>query len=166
MSKKTKDEFENIVKDILENDKFKELDNELHHGITRYGHSYRVAKATYKCCKFFKDKKIKEVTRAALLHDFYLDRDFSFERPKQILKSHPSVALINAKQNFAINDLEANIIKSHMFPLAGVMPKYKESWLVTLVDKSVAIYEMYRYKFKLIINIWAIFLFNIITLNR
>ena len=64
------------------------------------------------------------------------------------------------------NDLEANIIKLHMFPLAGVMPKYKESWLVTLVDKSVAIYEMYRYKFKLIINIWAIFLFNIITLNR
>ena len=38
MSKKNKDEFLKIINDIENNNKFKELDNELHHGITRYGH--------------------------------------------------------------------------------------------------------------------------------
>ncbi len=165
MTKKNKDEFLTIVDDILNNDKFRELDNELHHGITRYGHSYRVAKATYKVSKFFK-MNYKKATRGALLHDFYLDREFNLETSKQILANHPNVALINAKQNFKISNLEANIIKSHMFPLNGVMPKYKESWVVTTVDKGVAIYEMYRFKFKLIINFWAIFIFNMITLNK
>ncbi len=165
MTKKNKDEFLTIVNDILNNNKFRELDNELHHGITRYGHSYRVAKATFKICKTLK-MNYKKATRGALLHDFYLDREFNLETSKQILANHPNVALINAKQNFKISNLEANIIKSHMFPLNGVIPKYKESWVVTLVDKGVAIYEMYRFKFKMIINIWAIFLFNIITLNK
>ena len=165
MSKKNKDEFLRITHDIINNYKFKELDNDFHHGITRFGHSFRVAKATYRCCKFLKLDYIK-ATRAALLHDFYLDREFSVERPKQILSAHPNVALINAKKYFNLTDKEANIIKSHMFPLNGVVPKYKESWVVSAVDKGVALYEMYRYKFKLVINIWAIFLFNVITLNK
>ena len=37
---------------------------------------------------------------------------------------------------------------------------------VSLIDKSVAVYELYRFKFKMVINIWAIFLFNVITLNK
>ena len=149
MSKKNKDEFLKIINDIENNNKFKELDNELHHGITRYGHSYRVAKATYKLSKTLKMNYI-DATRAALLHDFYLDSDFSIEKSTKILSIHPNVALI----------------KSHMFPLNGVRPKYKESWLVSLIDKSVAVYELYRFKFKMVINIWAIFLFNVITLNK
>ena len=165
MSKKNKDEFLKIINDIENNNKFKELDNELHHGITRYGHSYRVAKATYKLSKTLKMNYI-DATRAALLHDFYLDSDFSIEKSTKILSIHPNVALINAKKYFEINDMQANIIKSHMFPLNGVRPKYKESWLVSLIDKSVAVYELYRFKFKMVINIWAIFLFNVITLNR
>ena len=135
MSKKNKDEFLKIINDIENNNKFKELDNELHHGITRYGHSYRVAKATYKLSKTLKMNYI-EATRAALLHDFYLDSDFSIEKSTKILSIHPNVALVNAKKYFEINDMQANIIKSHMFPLNGVRPKYKESWLVSLIDKS------------------------------
>ncbi len=166
MTKSNKEEFLKITNDIMNNNKFRELDNELHHGITRFGHSCRVAKATYKCCKFLK-LDYEQATRAALLHDFYLDQEFVLESPKQILSAHPNVALINAKKYFDISEKEANIIKSHMFPLnSATLPKYKESWVVTAVDKGVAIYEMYRYKFKLIINIWAIFLFNIITLNK
>ena len=165
MSKKNKDEFLNITQDIMNNDKFRELDNEIHHGITRFGHSYRVAKVTYKCCKFLR-LDYKKATRAALLHDFYLDREFVLEKPKQIFAIHPNLALVNARKYFDLSDKEANIIKAHMFPLNHTMPKYKESWVVTAVDKGVAIYEMYRYKFKLAVNFWTIFLFNVITLNK
>lgn len=165
MSKKNKDEFLSIINDIINNDKFKELDNELHHGITRYGHSCRVAKASYKLSKTF-HMDYQKITRAALLHDFYLDSDFNEEKPKERLSLHPSKALVNAKKYFDLDDIQANIIETHMFPLCDSMPKYKESWLVSAVDKGVALYEMYRFKFKLIVNIWAIFLFNIITLNK
>ena len=165
MSKKSKSEFKKLTINIINNDKFKELDNELHHGITRFGHSYRVAKWTYKVCKLL-HWNYQSATKAALLHDFYVDDDFKGIKPSKILAIHPDMALKNAKKAFEINELESNIIKSHMFPLSKNLPKYKESWIVSLIDKGVAIYEMYRYKFSLVINIWVIFLFNFITLNN
>ena len=51
MSLKNKSEFNEIVEDIINNEKFIKLDDELHHGITRYKHSYSVDKCTYKVCK-------------------------------------------------------------------------------------------------------------------
>ena len=47
VSSTKKEEFEILIKDIENNNNFKELDNEFHHGISRYGHSYRVAKGVY-----------------------------------------------------------------------------------------------------------------------
>ena len=35
-----------------------------------------------------------------------------------------------------------------MFPLGDVRPNCKESWIVSSVDKSVALYECARFKFK------------------
>ncbi len=165
MSLKNNDEFFKINQDILNNEKFRKLDCELHHGITRFGHSQRVAKCTFRICKKL-HLDYEKATRAALLHDFYLDEDFTIEKQRQILSAHPNVALINAKHYFEINDMQANIIKAHMFPLNGVLPKYKESWVVTFVDKGVALYEMYRFKASLAINVLMIFVFNMITLNR
>ena len=43
---------------------------------------------------------------------------------------------------------EKNIIKAHMFPMYTTVPRYKESILVSLVDKIVAIYE-FSHKFKI-----------------
>lgn len=165
MLKRNKIEFHNIIKDILDNEEFQKLDGQLHHGITRYGHSLRVAKGTYKICKKLK-MDYKLATRAALLHDFYLDDSFGDEKAKKIFAIHPNVALENAKKYFDINEMQANVIQAHMFPCNKVLPRYKESWIVTCVDKGVALYEMYRFKANLAINVLIVFLFNIITLNR
>ncbi len=162
MAKKTSDKFEDVVSDILKNEEFNKLKTQLHHGITRYEHSLRVAKVTYKISKRLKMKHTKEITRAALLHDFYMDDELHNETPKDRLHLHPALADANAKKHFNINDLQSNIIKSHMFPLQGDKPKYKESWLVTLVDKSVATYEMPRFKLSGAISVYILFLFNII----
>jgi len=165
MSRAEKIDFDHIVKDILKNEDFKKLDTELHHGITRYNHSLRVAKATYKCSKAL-GLDYKEATRAALMHDFFINEQFDGVSTKEVLKNHPSQAVENAKINFCISDLQENIIKSHMFPLGGELPKYKESWVVTMMDKSVALYEMYRFKTSLYVNIFAIFVFNMITMQK
>ena len=165
MKKLNKTEFEDIINDILINNKFKELDSELHHGISRMGHCLRVAKGTYKLTKKL-NLNYKSATRAALMHDFYLDDELETKNSFTALFDHPSKALETASKYYNLTSLESNIIESHMFPFGYKMPKHAESWIVTLVDKSVAVYEMYRYKLSLKLGIYLIFIFNMITVQR
>lgn len=166
MTTHQKEEFNSLIGDITSNKKFKSLNKELHHGITRYDHSMRVAKWTYKVCNFFHLKKKEEVTRAALLHDFYVDKDLVSNRGYEKLGEHPSVALKNSLKYYELNEMQQDIIKSHMFPCTTRIPKYKESWLVSGVDKAVSTYEMLRFKSALYAGIYLLFLFEIIRLPR
>jgi len=158
-------EFQKIVQDILEHDQFQALDNELHHGISRYGHSLRVAKATYQISKKL-NWDYERVTRAALLHDFFLNYQLENYNIAETWCFHPMVALENSKKYFDLDARQENMIVSHMFPSSKVMPKYKESWLVSFVDKGVSFYEMYRFKASLVLGVWTIFLFNMLTLQK
>ena len=56
---------------------------------------------------------------------------------------HPKIALFNARKDYDINELEADIIARHMFPLTFTPPKYKESIIVCLVDKVLSTYEVF-----------------------
>lgn len=165
MKKSSKNEFETIVNDILINNKFKELDKEMHHGISRMGHCLRVAKGTYNVTKKLK-LNYKSATRAALMHDFYLTEELETKNCFTALSDHPQKAFETASEFYNLSSLEANIIKSHMFPLGRTFPRHAESWIVTLVDKSVAFYEMYRYKLSLKLGIYLIFAFNMLTVQR
>ena len=164
MSSKNKRDFKNIIKNVIETDKFKELKDEFRHGSTRYEHSLRVAKITYRCTKALK-LDYKSATKAALLHDFYFDSDFGGLSMNKLL-THASIALKNAKTTYDLNKKEENIIASHMFPLCLVSPKYIESWIVSTIDKFVALYEGYRFNLSLIFSVWTIFLFNMLTIQR
>lgn len=158
--------FENLTNDIISNKDFKQLKHELHHGITRYEHSYRVAKWTYKICKLFSMKNINTTTRAALLHDFYTNEDLKGNSSVKKLAIHPNVALNNALKYYQLDEIGQDIIKTHMFPCNLDIPSYKESWLVSSVDKIVGTYEMLRFKTVLYIGIYLIFLFELIKLPR
>ena len=167
MIKRSKQDFEKTCNDILTNDKFNALKHELHHGISRYDHSLRVARLTYRFTRFLHMKNAEVATRAALLHDFYVDGDFNTEKSGvSKLTSHAQIAAKNAKEYYEIGKLEENIIKSHMFPMKGELPKYKESWVVSTMDKTAAVYEMCCFKFGLAINILLLFVFNLITIQR
>ena len=160
------EDFNSLIEDITKNNKFKILNKELHHGISRYDHSMRVAKWTYKVCNFFHMTETNKITRAALLHDFYTDTDLVSETGHEKLGEHPSVALENSLKYFKLDKIQQDIIKSHMFPCTKVIPKYKESWLVSGVDKAVSTYEMLRFKSALYAGIYLLFLFEIIRLPR
>ena len=139
MKKYTNKEFNDICKDILELDEFDKLKNCDHHGITRHNHSMRVSYYTYKITKKL-HLNYKSATRAALLHDFFIDevRDLN---GLQRLQKHPLYALENSKKYFELSKLEEDIIIKHMFPVTFRPPKYLESWIVDLVDDVSAIYE-------------------------
>ncbi len=165
MTKKEKQEYNDLVKDIMNNPNFKELDNETHHGISRLGHSERVAKGVYTMTKRLHFRYI-EATRAALLHDFYFNYQLEENGDVKNLVEHPSVSLLNASKYYTLSPLEKNMIEAHMFPLSKVMPKYKESFCVTLVDKVVALYEQYRYKASMKLGVYLLFILNMITIQK
>lgn len=153
-------EFNNIINDILKNDEVISLRYEYHHGISRLDHSLSVAKLTYNICKLFKIDTIKDTTRAALLHDFF----HSFEDSS--FKGHPTIALKNAKRVFDVNKMQEDIIYNHMFPATLRIPKYKETWIVSLSDKLIAIKECTKYKIPMKIGATFLFLFNFMIIQR
>ncbi len=154
-------EFNNIISDIIKSDKFITLKDENHHGISRLEHSLNVSKVAYRLSRKFKLKKIKDITRAALLHDLYNDDELIGEIS---LIAHSKKASENALQYFNVNKRQLNAINAHMFPLSKTLPKYTESWMVTLSDKIVAIYEMLRYKAPLKCGTFMVLLINILYL--
>ena len=166
--------FDDIAKDILDNKKYCKLANETHHGITRMSHSMRVARNTYKLAKKLHLNYVA-ATRAALLHDFFLNEEFGSNLGWVQGIIHPSIALQNAKGEFDLSDKECNAIAAHMFPMCATLPRYKESWVITIVDKGVAIYEYFTFKFNYtrftrqvasVVTIAGLFLFNVLTMGR
>ena len=131
--------FEYISKDILKNRKFQRIASESHHGITRMEHSLRVARFVYKISKKLNLDYVS-ATRAAILHDFFTNEEFGENHGLIQGVVHPHIALQNASGEFELNDIEKNAIEAHMYPLCCIMPKYKESWVLTATDKIVAIF--------------------------
>lgn len=155
-------DFDSIAKDIIEKEKFQSLKNDPHHGLTRYIHTMHVAKNTYRVAKLLKMDYIS-ATRGALLHDYFNDEDYKSTKGVKKYSMHPTIALNNARREYALNQKEENIIISHMYPFGKTKPKYKESWLVTLVDKQVAIKECSLYKWKEQLAVITIALTNLIN---
>ena len=158
-------EFETIVQDILENEEFNKTKYIEHHGVTRYEHLYRVAYTSYKISKKL-HFKYEEVARAALLHDFFFSDELRSRKEKFLSTFiHPKWALKNSKKYFELSKLEENIIESHMFPINPKLPKHKESFLVSMVDKVVAAYEFslkFKVKFKYVTNVLILVLFGVV----
>lgn len=135
-------EYNSIVNDILSNREFKKLEGFPHHSTNRLEHSKRVSFYAYKICKRFNLDYVS-AARGGLLHDFFLN---SYERGNcnKLLLNHPMVALYNSKKHFKLNEKEMDIILSHMFPVnIKFKPKYKESYVITFVDKLSCVYERF-----------------------
>lgn len=135
-------EYLKIVNDILENEEFKKMGQIIHHGANRLDHSIRVSYCSYLMAKFFK-LDVMQVSRAALLHDFFFEDNEELKGKNRALTllKHPEYALENAKKHFNISELEEDIILTHMFPIGPRIPKYFESWMVDIVDDFASVYE-------------------------
>ena len=151
------------ISDILENNEFKKLDTIGHHGISRYDHSIRVSYYSYKIAKLLK-LDYKTTARAGLLHDFFLSNEDRTLKDRFLSTfTHPKYALENANEHFELDNLGKNIIESHMFPIYKKLPKYSESWIVSLVDKTSAVYEFSNFvskKFAYTANLFILLFIN------
>lgn len=137
--------FLDIIRDIIDHPAFGRLKEYGHHDATIYHHVRRVAYISYRICRKW-NLDYRSAARGALLHDFFLyDWRTGRDRPyhgKLHGFLHSRVALRNALKHFDVNPIERDIILRHMWPLTLIPPRYRESFIVTFVDKWVASREL------------------------
>lgn len=138
-------EYCKIIDELLMTDLVKALGTYVHHRyFTRLEHSLSVSYKSYLLAKRFGLDYVA-CARAGLLHDLFLynrgEVDFSEYRFGH-LTNHPVIALKNAEKITDLTDKERDIILKHMFLITWKFPKYKESWVVTYVDKLCSVKEL------------------------
>jgi uncharacterized protein len=157
---KDDNEYYLIINQILDNDEFKKVGECIHHGTTRLEHSLRVSYYSYKITKKL-NWDYKSTARAGLMHDFFYNKNggMTVDGIKSTF-THNKVALNNSLKYFDLNYKEKDIIEKHMFPINIKPPRYKESFVVSIVDKIVGFKE-FNIKFKNKALIWLILLLRI-----
>ena len=135
-------EFMDCISDLLELEGVQKLSEYFQHcSTTRLQHSINVAYHSYRICKFL-HFDYKSAARAGLLHDLFY-YDWTTEKtPERHTFYHPKEALKNALEMTDINAIEADAIVMHMWPRCFGIPRYKESYVITVTDKYCAVMEV------------------------
>lgn len=136
-------EYLDIVKDLIINETVLKMKKyRQHFNVNCFDHCLFVSYNSYLICKKHKLDYIS-VARAGLLHDLFL---YDWRKRQDGRKgyhafTHGKTALENAMKITNLNDKEKDIIKKHMWPVTLEIPKYKETFIITLVDKYFAMVE-------------------------
>lgn len=142
-------EFENIIKDLIDNSTVQEMKNYMQHCDTScFDHCKNVAYYSFILCKKL-NLDYTSAARGGMLHDLFL---YNWRKSQRIVELdglhafvHPKIALRNSLKLFNLNDIEKDVILKHMWPLTLKFPRYIESFIITFVDKFCAIKETLDY---------------------
>ncbi|GKX29702.1 HD family hydrolase [Vallitalea longa] len=136
-------EYKEYISELFKHPNVKLMQSFIQHSdVSTLNHCLSVSYMSFRICKRLK-LDCRAGARGGLLHDFYL-YDWHETKPNEGKHGfvHPRIALKNANKFFKLNNREQDIIIKHMFPLTPKIPRYAESWVVTLVDKYIAIKEI------------------------
>ncbi len=157
------DEWFKYVEEILLSDEFQK--RKLfphHHNISVWDHSILVSFRAFIMAKIF-NANVRNTAIAGLLHDFYpwswqynkdledLDEGIYLSEvytKHPLFKMHGFTHASAAAENYVkyFPHLEDKIItdsiKRHMFPLNIIPPRYKEGFIITMVDKIDSVHEL------------------------
>ena len=132
-----------IISDLLKQEKVQEMKlYRQHYNINFFEHCLFVSYNTYLICKKHHLDYIS-AARAGLLHDLFLYDWRKRENGRKGLHAftHGRTAYEQASTFVKLNEKEKDIIVKHMWPVTLALPKYRETFIVTLVDKYFAIAE-------------------------
>ena len=140
-------QFWNLVEKLINESELISTSAFIQHGNTTVLlHSIAVAYYSYLIASALRRDSFKsELITGALFHDYFL-YDWHIRDKSHRLHGfyHPKKALENTQKIINLTDREQNIICRHMFPLTLIPPKYFESVLVCMVDKSCSVYETFK----------------------
>lgn len=142
-------EYMSCVWDIIDNDKIQKMDNYVQHCQTsRLQHSINVSYYSFLICRFL-GWDYRSAARAGLMHDlFFYDWRITKHIRSNHASWHPKIAYDNAQKICELNKIEKDAILKHMWPCTLVPPRYKESYVVTFVDKICALCEVTGKRFE------------------
>lgn len=132
--------------ELLASPAVQQMDDFIQHGNTTcLEHCIAVAFVSFLLCRWLHiSRNYRSLIRGALLHDLFLydwhDRSGGH---KYHGFTHPGVALINARQHFTLDPIEADIIKKHMWPLTPALPRHREAFVVSMADKFCSVAEVF-----------------------
>ncbi|WP_225047620.1 HD domain-containing protein [Lacticaseibacillus kribbianus] len=136
-------EYMALVQDLLDQPAVQKLaDYTQHHYSNRLEHCISVSYQSYLLGKKW-HLNVRALARAGLLHDlFYYDwRTTKFDLGTHAY-IHPRIALRNAEKLTDLTPMEKDIIIKHMWGATLGLPKYRESFVVSLVDDYAAVDEV------------------------
>ena len=139
-------EFMENVNPIIIYEKVQRMKQFIQHGNTScFEHCYMASYYTYFICKKL-HLDYKSASKAAMLHDFFL-YNWRIKEDYHRLHAftHGKMACKNACLEFDLNDKEKEMITKHMWPITVIPPKYKETYILTLVDKYCTMEELFVY---------------------
>ncbi len=115
---------------------------EQHLDIDRLQHITSVAYLSFLACRRL-GLDYRTASRGAILHDlFYYDWREKDASHRLHGYRHPGFALKNARELCALSKKEEDIIIKHMWPLTPLLPRYPESFVVSMADKYCAAWEL------------------------
>ena len=118
-------EFQKIIEPLIMNETVQQMKNyKQHYDTTCFEHCYM---ASYYCYLILYDWRKRQPDRKGL-HAF----------------THGKTACENACKLFDLNDKEKDIIIKHMWPVTLSLPKSREAFILTFVDKYCAISESFE----------------------
>lgn len=139
-------EYYSCVNDLLNSSEVERLREFRHHiGTTRFQHSLNVSYYNFLLCRKLR-LDARSAARAGLLHDlFFYDRKSHENVLRSHAEEHASIALYNATLAFPVSELEGDMIINHMWPMTPHLPRHRETFVITLVDKFCACAEVMEY---------------------
>ena len=136
-------EYMEIIENLISDDLVQEMKKyKQHFKVNCFYHCLLVSYNSYVICKKHNLDYIS-VARAGILHDLFLYDWRKKENGRKGLHgfTHPKSAVKNALKVTDLNEKEKDIILKHMWPLTIKFPKYKESYILSFVDKYFAVAE-------------------------
>lgn len=142
----TDNSYYDCVSDIIDSSQLSGLKDITHHvSTTRFQHCVNVSYYSYLVCRKFR-LNARSAARAGLLHDlFYYDRkEYNSSKSKgqpSHSRYHSLEAYVNASGVTELTHLERDMIEKHMWPVTRSMPRYKETYVISVIDKYCAVLE-------------------------
>ncbi|WP_295087656.1 HD domain-containing protein [Ruminococcus sp.] len=142
----TDNSYYECVTDIIDCRQIQSLKSITHHvSTTRFQHCINVSYYSYLVCRIF-NLNARSAARAGLMHDlFYYDRkEYNSKKSKgqaSHSRKHSLEAYANATKLTTITKLERDMIEKHMWPITRPKPSYKETYIITIIDKYCAVLE-------------------------
>lgn len=135
-------EYVSYIEDLINTEAVQTLANYKQHvHSNRLDHCISVSYYSYLWAKKW-HCNTRAVARAGLLHDlFYYDWHTTKFDEGTHAYMHPRIACKNAEKLTTLSKLEKDIIIKHMWGATIAPPRYKEGYIVTMVDKYCAIKE-------------------------